>query len=326
MLWWNLRKLRSGDPKVRRTAVIGIGRSDRPEATAALISALKDADPSVRKFAVEALSHRGDKDKVVVASLLSALMDTNPPVQGAAIEAIARTHDPDAIAMALHHEFSRVGNGHSFEKNHVRLQLILIRALINHSSRSKYIENFVEVLDELDYDVRYEAAKALVRIGDARGEFDDRLNERLVGNLVIALKGSWVNGAPVSEIDALTELAKVGPAAISALLTFIQDWNGKGYSLTTSGNPSMGRQELTNKVLNFGKSVNMSIHFVRQILECGSGKVREDDLHKIAALTVIRLWFWTDESPERQVKEMDCSHIAQLARQELGRRAPEEPT
>jgi HEAT repeat protein len=64
MLWWNLRRLKSGDVQTRRRAIKGLSRSRNPRALAALMAALVDESHLARKEAAQALGEIGDAQAV----------------------------------------------------------------------------------------------------------------------------------------------------------------------------------------------------------------------------------------------------------------------
>ena len=64
MLWWKLRRLKSGDDQTRRRTIKGLSRSRDPQAMAALMTSLNDQSYLVRKEAARALGEIGDAQAV----------------------------------------------------------------------------------------------------------------------------------------------------------------------------------------------------------------------------------------------------------------------
>jgi HEAT repeats len=75
MLWWNLRRLKSGDVQTRRRAIKGLSRSRNPRALAALMAALVDESRLARKEAAQALGEIGDAQ--AVTPLINLIEDSS---------------------------------------------------------------------------------------------------------------------------------------------------------------------------------------------------------------------------------------------------------
>ena len=91
-----LKEENAGDPKVRVYLIAALEGLHHPDATAALIEALADADPSVRLQAAKALgAYEGLS--AAVAPLAALLTDEDPAIRKVAIHALGRTKDPAAI-------------------------------------------------------------------------------------------------------------------------------------------------------------------------------------------------------------------------------------
>ncbi|HKY60741.1 MAG TPA: HEAT repeat domain-containing protein [Gemmatimonadota bacterium] len=83
------------DPCVRRLAARVLGRTESPEAAAALRWALDASSPGEREMAAVGLGFAGDD--AAVAELVGALRDTEPKVRVAAAWALGQIESPDAI-------------------------------------------------------------------------------------------------------------------------------------------------------------------------------------------------------------------------------------
>jgi cyclophilin family peptidyl-prolyl cis-trans isomerase/HEAT repeat protein len=88
--------LADADPRIRRRAVLAIGRVGLPEGAGSLHPLLADADTEVRQTAAFALGLLADK--TAVAALTTALQDSDPRVRGRAAEALGLIGDTASAA------------------------------------------------------------------------------------------------------------------------------------------------------------------------------------------------------------------------------------
>lgn len=91
-----LRLLEDYDPRVRRRAVMAVGRVGLREGVQPLVGLLNDPDPELRQLAAFALGLLGDAS--ARDPLVAALDDASPLVQGSAAEALGLIGDVGAAA------------------------------------------------------------------------------------------------------------------------------------------------------------------------------------------------------------------------------------
>jgi HEAT repeat protein len=88
-----IKVLKDADPSQRETAAQAMGKIGRKEALPALIEALRDPHPAVRRQAAWAVGMIADESELVRDSLMSLLFDTDAAVREAASLALGRTGD-----------------------------------------------------------------------------------------------------------------------------------------------------------------------------------------------------------------------------------------
>ena len=89
------------DRSVGREAAIALTQIDAPEALQTLISALSDADSTVRYYVSDALEKMNPPPKDAVEALIAALNDTDSTVRHNAAGALAKIGDPAAVPMLI---------------------------------------------------------------------------------------------------------------------------------------------------------------------------------------------------------------------------------
>lgn len=95
MLWWTLRKLRTGDGGARAEAVRALQDSNDPRAREAIVAALRDPDSRVRIAAAMTLNTIADPS--TFDALLAALSDDAPNARAFAAAGLGRIGDPRAL-------------------------------------------------------------------------------------------------------------------------------------------------------------------------------------------------------------------------------------
>jgi HEAT repeat protein len=89
--------LRDKEPTVRKYAVEAMGQVADGSTLPYLIAALKDSSRDVRFYATLAFLRRKERDKMAVHALIDTLKDEDGDVRTAAAESLAAAGDPDAI-------------------------------------------------------------------------------------------------------------------------------------------------------------------------------------------------------------------------------------
>jgi HEAT repeat protein len=87
------------DPDVRRSAVSGLGYSNRPDAVAPLLRQADDGSSGVRMSVAYSLGRLADR--AAIPALLAYLGDTDAYVRDAAVHALGEVGGPDAVAALL---------------------------------------------------------------------------------------------------------------------------------------------------------------------------------------------------------------------------------
>ena len=90
MLWWNSRRLKAVNPKVRARAIASLGRSLHPTALQLLLASLQDRDSSIRAIAAANLarSRVQGRDQLVRDALAHSLRDQDAEVRVAAVRSL----------------------------------------------------------------------------------------------------------------------------------------------------------------------------------------------------------------------------------------------
>ena len=171
-------------------------RSDTSSAVvAALIEALKDGSPDVRRAAAQSLGNLGDPR--AVTGLMGVLADENPEVRVASAQALGELHDPksvDALAGHLHDPVSEV-----------RRAVVQALGGMEHGVSA---EVFRGVLDDPDAEIRLAAVQAI-------GERKDRASEATLVRLA-SDKNAEIRRAALQAIGNL-ELTAAPPVVFDAL-------------------------------------------------------------------------------------------------------------
>lgn len=236
MLWWNIRRLRSSDAAVRRSAAEALGGTKDNRAAEALVEALLSDCRSQRDITI-ALAKMGT---IAVEALLIALADRREDVRFKAARALGeigwQPSDPaqrSALAVAARNWNDAAREGpHAVEflmnafreTAHVKLGLGLMgmqdsaarheaarRALVQIGSGA--VDPLIAALQDRSYDVRKAAAKALGEIRDPRA----------VQPLMVAIKsGDNTSGDNAEQSAAMNALVEIGSAAVEPLLAALK--------------------------------------------------------------------------------------------------------
>jgi len=186
---------------IRAAAARALGNIGDPAAVAKLRPLLQDKDNDVREAAAGALGKIGDP--AIMDDLADALKDENRVMQKTAAEALAAIRTPaavdalvDVLIIALQDE-------------DWRMQGVVTEALRKMGSTA--VPALIAVLRGENNDARWAVGKALGGIRDPTA----------VQNLVIALRDE---NSDVRHI-AMETLESIGPIAVPALITVMQDEN-----------------------------------------------------------------------------------------------------
>jgi len=208
-----------------------LGKIGDSRAIEPLISVLKDKDSYVRVDAAQALGDIGDSR--VVEPLIAALKDEEGEFEWGVIEALGDIGDSRAVeplATALKDDFhvvrevaaqalGRIGDYQAVEsliallkdeEKDVRKSAIEALIKISEAGDPRAVEPLIIALNDRDFFVRTEAARALGRIGDPRA----------VEPLIIALNDKEL----VVRINAAIALGKISdPHAVEPLVSLRKD-------------------------------------------------------------------------------------------------------
>ncbi len=160
--------LNDPQPDVRRTAALSLGKIAHPESGSALIPALRDADPLVRRYSAWALGSLGEHAAHNAGSALVPLLgDSSPEVAMAAAEAIGKIGASQPVVDLL---------THTLRDPSVNTRRAAVKSLAWLESASAYAV-LVGALKDPDAQVRQGAAAALGELGDRRAlvAMEDRL-------------------------------------------------------------------------------------------------------------------------------------------------------
>jgi HEAT repeat protein len=197
--------LQDSDSNVRLAAADSLGRMGRSTSAsvATLAGLLDDSDAGIRAATASALGRSGKKAAGTVAELVGLLNDGTPAVRAAAAEALGEIGEP-----AVPDLISSLNNGNP----------VFLRAAVEALSNigEKAVPALIDALehDQRELLVRQFAAKALARIGNAKGRVVPALVERLEDE------------SPQIRIAAIEALGNLGPAAnaaTGALVDVIED-------------------------------------------------------------------------------------------------------
>jgi HEAT repeat protein len=104
-----LKVLKDRDPSQRQTAAQALGKIGRKEALPALIEALGDPHPGVRRQAAWAIGMIADESEFARRSLISLLFDPDADVREAASLALGRTGDASTGLQTLKERLAAQG-------------------------------------------------------------------------------------------------------------------------------------------------------------------------------------------------------------------------
>jgi HEAT repeat protein len=255
------KAMESPDASVRREA-LEVMHGNVPEAIPALCKAITDPEPSIRRAAAAALGsmvHSSARQKdLLEAALTGALGDADEEVRCEAVRALWLTKHLDALA-ALR-DLRPLLQSPSVE---TRVQAVLVLKQVGDRSRVEIapaVEDLTGRLGDQDARVRIEAAAILRKQGvpsvvivpsliQTLDDEDDLLVQRAVNEL--GSLGPEASGAvdpliramkekPAASVKAAEALARIGPAAVPALVKTVRDLNSPGRSDAVSALWHMG--------------------------------------------------------------------------------------
>jgi HEAT repeat protein len=235
MLWWNIQRLKSRDPRIRCKTLEGmIGTSDT-SAIAPIADALKDDESEVRVAAAKALGLF--QDDRAVPPLVAAIKDRKAEVRAAAILSLRQIGDATAIDALVHalndYQHSvrwqaagalnalgwRPGNNMEF--------ILRAVATAHHEDAAVHgpeaVEVLVNALEDRSCPRRHAAAAALGKTGDPRAvaPLENALNDEDSHVRVAAVEALSLIGHPQSATALIGLLADadhhVRATAIEAL-------------------------------------------------------------------------------------------------------------
>jgi HEAT repeat protein len=176
-----------GDPKweVRRAAASGLGRIRDPQALDGLTELLRDSDIDVRETAAFSLGRIGDAQ--AIGPLVLAMGDTETSVRRAAAAAVQRIDPRWAQTDAARRNSDELRKLlKQADDPAVRYAIVKLLDRLGHATRAvptsdsavvltaagqkqgRVLNTLVELLNDIDADVRLAAAQALGRLGNAR--------------------------------------------------------------------------------------------------------------------------------------------------------------
>jgi len=196
MLWWNLRQLRSKDPRTRLRAANKLGESREQRAVEPLLAALSDKEPGVRKAATHALGLI--RDELAVKPLISAIKDGDRHVRQAAAQGLGIICDPREDPLAIGSQIYRPRDEGA-------------------------VEPLAAALKDEDSGVRQAAAMALGKIGIVNERAVEALAEfgsPAAPALLVALEHGLNNDV---KYKARRALSKIGGLKVSVLTAALKD-------------------------------------------------------------------------------------------------------
>ncbi len=294
---------------VRDAAVEALSRIGRA-AVEPLIAALKHHNWEVRENAVKALGRI--RDARVVEPLIAALKDKDESVRRAAIEPMGKIRDARAVKPLIE----------LMERGDTMEAVMAASALCDIGQAA--VAPLVIAMKASSFKGRQGAAKALRMMGwqptngDQRawylvglGEFDQAV---ALGSVVIPPLTATVNDGDREAVRrAAGALAELHDPRAACLL--IDRLNRKGE--TEIGGFPGSRLEYT-------PDAEYLIKHLLILLKANAVSIAEDDLNAIANLGEVRIVL-ANECGNYDTQAVDCSHLRQLARQELLRRERGEP-
>jgi HEAT repeat protein len=339
-----------GYAAVRQAAAEALGQIRDARAVEPLVAALKDKMASVREAAIKALVKIGTPS---VMSLVAALKDEEWTARMVAAEALGQIGDARAVEPLVAALKDETGN----------VQVAVKEALgqidpnwMKSAAVKEAIPAFVAALKNKNINVRLGAAEMLGKLGDARAvdplvtvlkdkkykEFDNKKYLRRKAAEALGEIGDARAMEPLAE--ALTDedsevkraaaeaLVRIGPAAVELLITVLKE-RSEWYAAWALGQIGDARavEPLVATVVNAKNlrelatpmPVEEPILALEKVLERVAAEVTTEELRKIVTLgdsihvsspTEVCM-YWS--------KTIDCSHVKQLARQELIRRGLE---
>ncbi|MCS7046356.1 MAG: HEAT repeat domain-containing protein [Gemmataceae bacterium] len=193
-------------PQVRQNAAWALGRSS-VDAVAKLRGALADADPYVKRDAVQSLDLLTYEEPTALRPALPDLLrlcsDTDSEVRRASVKVLIRLVSPKDAKEAIEPLRRVVANAE--EDREIRVNAALALANIGGTSATAAIDVLINALHHGDLDVRRQAAAAVGKFGKEAA--------RAVGDLITALKDQDVE---VRQHAAMA-LGDIGPSAEAAV-------------------------------------------------------------------------------------------------------------
>jgi len=311
-----IEALQDKDPKVRRAAISKLDRIKATLPVEPLLVALHDTDSQVR-FTAHRLLLTRVTDAQAVSPLLIALQDPDTNVRRGAVEALGQIGDiwaVDPLLTVLQDPDPNVRKG-------------AVQAL-GQIGDMRAVAPLLIVLQDPDPNMRREAVGALGHIGGTRA----------VDPLLTALKDDpEIRGAVINALVTIGDTRAVEP-----LLVVLQNYNANpdqdkhGFgSRTVKALGSTGSSEAINAIIEFARippffehSTNgsVAIEALAESISRSATNMSAELLYSLANLDNIFDYGLADVEPDRDgfvpimKKHVDCSHVRQLARQELLRR------
>jgi HEAT repeat protein len=327
-----IEKLDDSRSEVRKAAALALGEIGDLRAIKGLVRALANRDPDTRRAAAEALGCLPSEDGI--PALARAVADSSEPVQVAAVHALAKIGGLAAAAClrsavsgmrkAAHDAAQAALGTMSFSPANAeeRAEAAVIRGDFRAALREgpAAVPALVGALSFKDPQWRAHAAEALA----------DFRSPDLVQLFLECLKD---HDAAVQE-SAARALAGIGEAARRGLQETLSFYDasavrlaaialgeiGDSRSVPALGNLISENSSISGEYPDLFEAVSAAAESLRKILSLEPEKIPEPDLERITSLPKeVRL---LGSSP----KQLDCSHLQNLAREEVRRRQSLPPT
>jgi HEAT repeat protein len=302
-----------------------------------LVAILRDEDPNVRADVLAALGRLGEsagmpaaeqgkagapgksEGEVLVEALISALRDESVNVRTMAAVYLARIGnaapgheiaDPELARLIVDVLLARFHSPVSLRSGLESWETIM-EAIIAMGPRA--VEPLIAALDEGP--ARMQAIHALGEIGDPRA-IGPLTHRAVYGN---SSAGGW----EYADRDKAAEaLARFGSAAVPALLEAARHGNSTAADKLVEAGEARGIEPLLARARTDDANVSRNVDLIERLLQKSIGNVFTATLRELGHLPDLEAAVF-DERGFRLLgrsERVDCSHVRQLARQELGRR------
>jgi len=324
---------------IRQAAAGALGQLGDARAVEPLVLALQDADEGVRQAAAGALGQLGDA-RAVEPLVVAAARGSR-----AAAEALRRL-GPAAVEPLL--ERLKDQNRDNDARQHAA-------AALGQIGDARAVEPLVAALEDADPDVRWAVAKALETLGWQPVDKTHRarhavalrdwatavaLGAAAVAPLVTALQGGWHRDVVMAAAHALGTIGD--GRAVEPLVEWLQAWGTDKRVAAAEALGQLGDARAVEPLLVVVKAEDGATHknspsrvaatamrALQQVLERSAARVAPQALHDLSRLTnlvqIVYQYDSCDNKTGEDRREVDCTRVRQLARQELSRRQHAQP-